>query len=831
MGKSILLRSYTIHHGGRKMMTHPQLNKSILSQTAISYLRFLAKVRIDYLELPVIQTGPGAVIGSGRWVPSVPTHPRHIIISLPSDVDSQWKVIQDVELPTNPDFLGAGLIQDMSIEIMEESFKNAVKAQKPHRIDLGGIEADCLRIECDQEYPVWQNHGEVNGGPFNVPYGILHNLMAFGEQFEQPADPEYQLKLRKGIFDPVPPEGMRIDIHNPLEIKFIGENLEIAFSLIRPMMTHFAWNIFENVRGAVNRLRFNSRLDSVFGSNGPFFVTRLGNYSAQNMSGEVSVIGNQVIYRDIDTGCGIRINAKFIVKSDSIIIDLEQIADRDVSLIEGETWRLLWNMRAGMTSVAGFPTTKQGRNGYVDLPARIAADQGGCLSVNRLQGNGFLHTESYRQDETRSCGFLLAIPENDTCQMKALKGVSKSVFQLQLSSLLPVSQAQISSLSDGIKKCWTAGFSAFRPEFGGFSNNAISCNCHVNQHVGFDFAAFTAKATDGFNPLDLVKFSIGRALMDGGGYGYHRMLYMDSDPVLISGAARIFQLTADQNWIEQVSPGIIAAVKRIISNFDEKEGMIVCRSLSGNSGTHRWSSNGMDCIGFGNIDAYVNAWSFRAIKNSSFLCRLLGEEELSKRCTEVNEKLSENYARQLINPETGWVSGWKSRDGKLHDYGFLWINGVACAFKLLRDNEAKVALQNLETKRMEVFPESGYLGLPLNLIPIMTEDHMMKQWYYLQPTYENYTDGALSPMVNYYIRALSIYGYKSEAASIVDSLEQGFADGKFHGPYGTGKEFTTWTGADSGYEGTFGLNSSPLYAIAVERGIITPTKPEWWIEE
>ena len=38
----------------------------------------------------------------------------------------------------------------------------------------------------------------------------------------------------------------------------------------------------------------------------------------------------------------------------------------------------------------------------------------------------------------------------------------------------------------------------------------------------------------------------------------------------------------------------------------------------------------------------------------------------------------------------------------------------------------------------------------------------------------------------------------------------------------------TWTGADSGYEGTFGPNSGPLYAIAVERGVVTPPDPEWW---
>lgn len=238
----------------------------------------------------------------------------------------------------------------------------------------------------------------------------------------------------------------------------------------------------------------------------------------------------------------------------------------------------------------------------------------------------------------------------------------------------------------------------------------------------------------------------------------------------------------------------------------------------------------MDVIGFGHIDAYVNAWSFRALKNAAVLCRVLGNRALSAQCAEAADVISENYARQLVNPETGWVAGWRSRDGQIHDFGFLWINGVACAFGVMGDAGTRQALRNLEAKREEVFPESGYLGLPLNLIPIAAADHMLPSLgFQLKPTFENYTDGALSPVLAaYYIRALSTHGFQDKSMALADALEQGFADGQFHGPYGTGKEFRVWTGADSGYEGTFGPNSGPLYAIAVERGIITPPAPEWW---
>ena len=826
LGLDVRLDDYPVSHAGRIKVEHPDLKREIYAQSAVRYLRFLRPVRIDHLELPVLDV----IQYSGRWVPNVPTHPAHLSVSALDQDLKRWTVVKEVELLPNPKFRGAGLSQDMSIEQMEAFFRDSAEEQPPYWIELDGIETDCLKVECDREHPVWPNHGECNGGPFNVPFGIFQNLGAFGENLGVAISPAYRPKLARGSFAPTAPLGMVIDTRNPLEIVFRGRKMAVGFSLIRPVLTRLDWDYFETRELVQNRLLFKGVTDNLGGLNGPSYITPDGNFIAQNMTGTVEVQDNQVRYLQIDTGCGILISATFTVSADAIRLELEQTAQFGVPVLEGAAWQLLWNMRAGLTSVAALPVEKEGRNGFVQLPAVIAADNGGCLAIRLVEGDGLFHTESYREQDARSSGFVLAVPDTQDAPLLIPAGVSRAVFELKPSALLPVPVEKEASLPKGLRECWAAGFSAFRPEFGGFSNNAISTNCHVNQHIACDFAAFTARPSGGPDPLDLVKFSIGRALLDGGGYGYHRNLYLDSDPILLSGAGRILQLTDDRRWLERVSPGITAAAGRILANFDPQEGMIVCRALSGDSGSYRWSSNAMDVIGFGHIDAYVNAWSFRGLKNAAVLFAMLGDTALSARCADTAAALADNYARHLINPETGWVSGWKSRNGQLHDFGFLWINGVACAFGVLDAAATRLALGNLEAKRREVFPESGYLGLPLNLLPISAGDHMLPRLgYKLKPTYENYTDGALSPIFNaYYIRALSSYGFKQEARAIVDSLEQGFADGMFHGPYGTGKEFMTWTGADSGYEGTFGPNSGPLYAIAVERGVITPPAPEWW---
>ncbi len=823
------LTDFPVHHAGRRGIMHPVLERDIHAQTAVRYLRFLRPVRVAHLDLPLVSQ-PWLC---GRWVPTVPTHPAHVTVAVLDRAANRWHVIADVELPPNPTCTGEGLTQEMPIEAMEEHFRQAMADQIPHRIELDGIETDLLRVECDREHPVWPNHGECNGGPYNVPFGTLHHLSAVGDDLGAVAAPPYRRKLHRGAFAPTAPAGMTLDTRNPLEVVFRGERLLVGFSLIRPMLTRLDWNHFGDRPPAGNRLFFKGSWggnDTLGGQNGPSYMTAAGNFVPQNMTGTVEVNANRVAYRGIDSGAGVTVNAVFTVTAEALTVEFEQEAESDIPVIEGEAWRLLWNMRAGLTGVAAVPLAREGRNGFVALPALIAADEGGCLAVRLIEGHGRFHTESYRASEARSTGFVLAVADTPDTPQVIPRGRQRAVFELSPCALLPVPAAAEATLPDGLRVCWTAGFSAFRPEFGGFSNNAISTNCHVNQHTAIDFAAFTARPPVGPDPLELVKFSVGRALLDGGGYGYHRNLYLDSDPILLSGAGRIVQRADDPAWLERVAPGIRAAVHRILDNVDPAEGMIVCRSLSGNSGSHRWSSNAMDVVGFGHIDAYVNAWSFRGLKNAAALCARLGDTELAARCEEAAAALALNYARQLVNPATGWVSGWRSRDGKLHDYGFMKINGVACAFGLLEPAIARQAMANIEARRREVFPESGYPGLPLNLLPIAPEDHMLPQLgYQTKPTYENYTDGALSPLpAAYYVRALSRNGLQDEARAIADQLERGFADGLFHGPYGTGKEFMNWTGADSGYEGTFGPNAGPLYAIAVARGVIIPPDPEWW---
>ena len=784
------------------------------------YLRFGRPVVVVRLELKHVI--------AGRWVPSVPTHPAHITVSIPDPATGRWRKIRDVELPPDPRISGRGLRQDMAVEQMDQYLRQALNTS--HSIELGGIRTQILRVECDREHPVWPNHGECNGALFCVPFGILDSLAVFGESDSERPLPPWMPPLKRGPIRPEAPRGMKVE-QFPWMMLFRGRRFTIGFSLVRPQIVHLGWDGTGSGRANEPRVVRSAALAGLSGPScsGPWLCTAGADYPSNTWTGRVIVRGNQILYRKLHCSvAGLFIDACFTVRADGVLLQLHQHASRDIPVLEAEAWRLAWDCGAAMTGAAAEPTLEEGRNGAVKLPMFWTGDGNGCLRWEKLSGESWCQVESHRNFRTVTGGIVPGKrPAADNIQTIPA-GRLTTVWNLSVTSF-EAARSGRGRLTRALKLHWGSIYSCFRPELGGFSNNALSVNCHVNQMHPAEIAAHTAKSRSGPDPMMLFRFTIERGLLCGGGYGFWRNLYLDSDPALVCGAGRCHQSKPDMDWLRKIEPGLVHAVMRMLETIGQ-EGLAVCRDLSGNSRSHRWSSNAMDVVGFGHIDAYVNAWTYRALRNASPMLEELGRHELAGRCRNAAERLRQAYAPCLLNPETGWVAGWRSRDGRLHDAAYLWVNGPACAFGLIPREKAVSALWKLERLRRKAGAARTPFGLPFNLSPIPEDDHMLPSIAgRFRPTFENYTDGAMAPCAaTYYLRALDIHGLRREAEQIVSDLESGYEMGHFNGGLGTGVEFFRWDGFPCGYEGTFVASWSSLYGIAVHRGVLQPHRPEWW---
>ncbi|MEX0653881.1 MAG: hypothetical protein WD534_15800 [Phycisphaeraceae bacterium] len=821
------LNHHDITHAHLAPVHHPRLDTTVNGRSAVRYLRFLRPVRLDRLELP-----PHSY---GRWIPAVPVHPARVIVSVLDPATGRWQTIKTVDLPPDPRIAGAGLSQEDTIERMDAYFARILR-DPPITIALDGLETDHLRLECDREHPVWPNHGECNGGTFNVPFGILRTMTAHGQQEGDPADLAVrQPLLQVGRVAADAPQGMAVR-SSAEEVRYTGDRLSVGFSLRRPMLTHLGWDEPGATRAEENRLKFAKRgtddIPAMGGLSGPMLRTLNRDAPSHLWTGQVDVDANVVQYTNLHGHDGLRIDATFTIERDRIRLHLRQRADRDIPVLEAEAWRFALDLYAGISSVAGLPTELPGRSGDVALPAMLATDGVGCLLLQLVAGDPQrvrLQVDSHRGSGSVTAGIVLAPrPSADHC-LTIPKGEQEATLELALANLMPDGTREGSELPLGVRRQWGTVFAGFRSEFRGFSNHSASINCHLAQAAPMEVVAHTRRPDVGPDPIELGRFAVGTALLDGGGYGYWRNLYLDSDPCLICAAGRLHQARPDVAWLRKIMPGLLEAVARMARTI-ESNGLLVCRDLSGNAGSFRWSTNAFDVVGFGHIDGYVNAWAYRAFRNAAAMLEDLGRGDDAARCREHAAGLKAGYAPALLNPDTGWLAGWRSRDEQLHDYAFTMVNGVAIAFGLLDPPAARRALAGLERLREAVGMTPGRFGIPSNFLPIHHDDHLLPRLPGVgQPTFENYTDGALNGWTTaYYLRALSRYDFHDQARRLADDLDAGHADGVASGGMGSGVEFRSWEGLPTGYEGTLNGCFATLYAIAIEKGAITARDPEWW---
>ena len=677
----------------------------------------------------------------------------------------------------------------------------------------------------------------------NVPFGIFKSIRVFGKPLaERPAVAPYHPVLSIERLEPAPPPGMEVEVR-PEMVLYRGRKLSIGFSIYRPILLHLGWDAIAKGKADINRLLVNRNfaraaegIVPLCGLSGPVLRTLDYDIGSHLWTGRLEIEDNQVRYLGLKAVDDLKLDAVFTIEPERILLEIKQHCDRPLATVEYEAWRLAFDVRVSPTGVAGVPSLNPGRNGHVPSPVYLAGEAVGCLEIrqeNPADGepdDAYFQVESYRESEALTCG-LVPFPRSvDGFGFGVPEGEYTARFEFAVTNLQPRgAEGSKGAVSEGVRRHWATIFSCYRPEYRGFSNNCVSVNCHLGQWSQLEVIAQTQQPGSGPDLYEMLRFTVEKALLDGGGYGYWREYYMDSDPSLLCAAGSAHRIDPKPGWLERIQPGLVEIFRRTASQTNEG-GLLINEKLSGNSGEFTRSTNGIDTVCFGYLDAYSNAWAYRAFRNVASLFAELGESNLADEAIAIADRMQASYAPTFLNPETGWVAGWRSRDGQLHDYAYLCINGMAIAFGLLDPKAARNALEGLESLRRACCPVSPQLGLPVNLIPHAYEDHYLPSHIPgSQPTYEIFTDGAVtSNLLEYYLRALSEYGFKREARHLADEFDKGYAAGIFSGGIGSGNEMRSWDGIPTGYEGTLTYNHGLIYAVAVEKGYIEPLEPEWW---
>lgn len=378
------------------------------------------------------------------------------------------------------------------------------------------------------------------------------------------------------------------------------------------------------------------------------------------------------------------------------------------------------------------------------------------------------------------------------------------------------------------------------PELQALANNTASDTCAFCYFEYADIAALTPPLAPGLTAFDLVKQTLERVLAGGQAYGLpgfsNFVITASSDtyPSMLIAAANCVRAGDSDAWLTRNYEGFRGWAESMLATDKNSDGLIKY-GFSGNSGS--WPdgtpqfrpSNWWDTIGFGYEDAYANALAYRAYGNMAMMARKLGKASDAARYQAAAQKLRSVYYDRFFNPDTGVLGGWRSADGQLHDYYFLWVNGIAIHYGLVEKPQANAIMDKLLAKMRQVGYDKFSMGLPGNLVTVSLKDYVHKMADARfgggvladnSDGFQNYENGGATGSFAFYtLAALYDLGRKQEADQILYPMLAEYGRCGFEGrdAKGNSNDWRRWDGTAMGYEGLLTDNYYALMAVPLRQ--------------
>ena len=391
---------------------------------------------------------------------------------------------------------------------------------------------------------------------------------------------------------------------------------------------------------------------------------------------------------------------------------------------------------------------------------------------------------------------------------------------------------------DSFRRNWL-NMLQINPEYPALANNTASTSCAFCYYEFGDIATFTPPLADGLRAMDLVRMTVDRVLAGGGAYGLPMSgnfptASADVFPALVIAAADCVRAGGSDRWLAENYDGIRGWGESMLASDTSGNGLVKY-SVSGNSGS--WPdgfpmvrpANWWDTIGFGYEDAYGNALAYRALGELAMMASKVRRPAGEERYKAAAEKLRAAYFDCFFNPKTGVLGGWRSADGKLHDYYFLWVNGIAIHYGLVNREQANGIMDKLLAKMKEVGYDQFSMGLPGNLVTVALEDYVHRTADArfgggVRPDnsdgFQNYENaGATACFAFFTLAALYDLGRREEADRILFAMLEGYDQGGFEGfgPNNRSYDWRRWDGTPEGGEGFLVDNYYALLAVVLRQ--------------
>ncbi len=369
----------------------------------------------------------------------------------------------------------------------------------------------------------------------------------------------------------------------------------------------------------------------------------------------------------------------------------------------------------------------------------------------------------------------------------------------------------------GLRRCWHNAFTLDRYSLTMGDNILLGGTAHLAMHFKSEMALYTPEILPGLTVHDYLGRAIDLGFRHCQGpsgevnFGLDRRSghplpeigsFVDATPSTLLALCNHLTATGDWALFRRHRQGVRRAVRFLLGLEDGGDGMLTL-PFHGNFfdetvpvRTRNWWDN----FAFGHHDACFMLLCHQALQRVEEVFALAGITDDARRIHLWRKRFSRNFHRVFHHPETGLYGGWVSRDGRLHDYAFTFVNAMAINEGLVPPRRARAILRDL-LRRMHALGYDGTYGVPGNLVPVAPADtigwEVLGRW----GVYEN--GGLCGMAAGHFLKALYRTGLRAEADAILFRMLATFEREESHsGPfpgYARSVDWRTKEGLPCGY--------------------------------
>lgn len=687
------------------------------------------------------------------------------------------------------------------------------REDSPIWFDLGGREASAVLIEARRcGIDDWWTSWNLASGAF-----ILE-----GEPLGAPAPrKERTIKLESLELGNLP-EGLTA-FTDAGEVRFKSRFLQVGFRLNRAGFSFLG--IDEEGKGEVSTNVLKLQPGSFYQG---IQLSPVGSVPVastvlrHDVEGTACVDGNSVTYDVSIPSAGQRYILQWKIFHDRIQLHAERIGQRALHAWKSSAWLIGLSSLASTSHVLGR-IERLGETGNMGLPVLLHFPRFGTIRVSAKGKDASWRSDSERPLNLTTSELKLGEvlqPEGDYLLPEGRFEADIEFCVEQVST--PLTSDAPAQVLQAMQRCSLTALT-YRADTGTLSNNGNSIHCPICMDNWSAIMTRMDRILPNLAPVDLLRDSLERWLDGGPGYASGPLLqdgkvheaedeYLMTGTAGLLGLAEYLQHSGTPAWAKAFQRQIGKKLTQMRSRDLDGDGLIESKYRTGVSGTGQWSTTWMDVISFGWKDSWTNALLYPALCILARELPRLGLAELAKGLPDWAELLKKNYLPAFYNTKTGWLAGWRCAEDRLHDYGFLAVNGAAVCGGLLEPIEARTIIEKLWQESRRVQTPNPRFGLPISLWPIPDADLADIMQGYPHGFYGN---GACThSQSRHFVDALYCVGMKKEADFLLEHLCSSLAEGLVYGACKSGLDARYWDGWPCGYEGLltdqFGILSSVL---------------------